>query len=201
MVSRTLAAVATAIALLLPLANFASAADIYYDDRPRVGSPYDDPRYRDLYGRDYKTAPPAPPRYVDLPPPTVYTDRVYRERRGYLPPMPPPAYVDRREWLPDRTSSCLPREEIRRGLQQDGWSGFHDLDFRGDIATVLAYRPDGRLYRLKIERCSGDLIGTRLVDRNEHAYSAYEYAPSDSIRGPRYQSNGTPYEGSRAYRY
>ncbi len=192
MVSRTLAAVAAAVVLLMPLAKSASAADIYDDDRPRIGSPYDDPRYRDLYGRDYKTAPPPPPRYVDLPPPTVYTDRVYRERRAYLPPMPPPAYIDRREW--DRTSSCVPREEIRRGLQQDGWSGFHDLDFRGDVATVLAYRPDGKLYRLKIERCSGDLIGTRLVDRNEHAYSAYEYAPNDSLRGPRY-------EGSRAYRY
>lgn len=189
---KVLATVLLASSVVLPLAA-ATAADLYPDGRARVGSPYDDPRYRGIYGDEV----PAPPRYVERrdisPPPAV----VYQEpRRAYLPPMPPPAYIDQRHWLPDRGNSCVPREHIKQALVQDGWSGFQDLEFRGPVAVVHAYRPDGRLYRLKVDRCSGDLLGTRLIDRREHADATeYEDGADD-----RYAPRGSRYDG-RTYRY
>lgn len=186
---------AVALLLLGAAAPPVFAADLYDTDRPRVSSPYDDPRYRDIYGQ------PAP-RYVDrgnLPPPPVvypertYTERTYTDRRTYLAPMPPPTFIDRRHWVPGYTDRCVPRELIRDNLKADGWSGFHDLDFQGPVATVNAYRPDGHLYRLKVDRCSGDLVSTRLLDRTRDVAGVdgetYDEAP-----------RGSSYDG-RAYRY
>lgn len=173
------------------------AADLY-DDRPRYGSPYDDPRYRDIYGHR------APkPTYVerrDLPPPV----EPYRDRRGYLAPMPPPAYVDRRHWQRDREPDCVPRHEVRRALQEDGWSGFHDLDVRGADAVVYAYRPSGHLYRLTVARCTGEVLSTHLVDRDDRAVPPpsrrYEPEPYEAPRSTRWDGSTREYD-RRIYRY
>jgi len=192
--SSVLAAASLAAVLLAPVAH---AADLYPDPRTRIGSPYDDPRYRDMYGFQ-----PAP-RYVDRadlpPPPPVYDT----DRRGYLRPMPPPAYVDQRHWAPGHAATCVPREHIRRALKDDGWSGFHDLDLRGPVAVVFAYRPDGRLYRVKVDRCSGAVIGTRLIDHREHADASRDYGPSDADEPPAYDPTprGSRWDGTRSYRY
>jgi hypothetical protein len=182
MKSKVLAALFVISSSSLPVT--AGAADLYPDYRPRVGSPYEDPRYRGIYGDE---APAPAPRYVerrDLGPPPA---AIYPEpRRGYLPPMPPPAHIDQRYWQPERGGNCVPREHIKQVLVQDGWSGFQDLDMRGPFAVLHAYRPDGRLYRLKIDRCSGDLLSTRLVDRREQADASEYDDPPEAPRGSRY---------------
>jgi hypothetical protein len=134
------------------------AADLDYDDVPppdRHSSAYEDPRYRDLYGpeprRDYRfdprPLPPVPPAYVyrDLPPP----HRVGEWER-------------RRDWR--EREACVPRHVIERRLSDEGWGEFHALDLGPGAAHVNARRPNGDLYRLKVDRCSGLLIRADLVE-------------------------------------
>ncbi len=204
MISKALAVGIAFTAVVSAAATTSRAADLY-DNPPRIGSPYEDPRYRDMYG--YQPAPPPPPRYVDrgdLPPPRIVYPDAPRDRRGYLAPMPAPGYIDGRAWTPDRhdrtTNDCIPREAIRRALQDDGWNGFHDLDLRGPVAVVFAYRPDGRLYRVKVDRCSGAVLASRLVDRQDHAEA------TDDDRGdvePRRSRWDGPrqWRDDRTYRY
>ncbi|MEQ1615140.1 MAG: hypothetical protein ABL904_20515, partial [Hyphomicrobiaceae bacterium] len=137
------------------------AADIYdrYGSRSS-SSAYEDPRYADIY-----TIPAPPPRYAAPAPryerPYAYDDDAPppRDRHGYLRPIDPPRY---RSAQP----ACLPHQEIRRTLMDDGWRDFRDLEFRGDIAVVHARRPNGQPYALKIDRCSGDIVRARpLGDR------------------------------------
>src|SRR5688572_25936101 len=135
------AALVTAVAASVPVAHAADLDDGYSD---RHSSPYDDPRYRDLYG--------APSRYTEryeykertypVPPRAVYRDDDYRDPRRYA--------EDHRF-----SESCLPRHEVRRRLLDDGWRDFHDLEFRGATAAVRARRPNGDLYDLTVDRCTG----------------------------------------------
>jgi hypothetical protein len=173
-----------AASLLVAMAPPLRAADLY-DERPRYGSAYEDPRYRDIYG--HRAPHPAYVERRDLPPPASVPVESYRDRRGYLAPMPPPAYVDRRHWLPGRETRCLPRHEIRRALQDDGWSGFHDLDVREADAIVHAYRPNGQLYRVKVARCTGEILSTRLIDRSDRGLARPDRYGSDSAAPEPYE--------------
>lgn len=136
--------------LSLPLA--ARAADLDYTTPPydpyasKYGSPYDDPRYRDIYEHPRPAPRHAEPHY-DAPrrAPGTYDDR-------YLRPM------DRAPRFADGRGECLPRSEIRRRLAGDGWRDLHDLDIRGSIALVKARRPSGRLFDLEVDRCTGDIV-------------------------------------------
>jgi hypothetical protein len=144
-------------AICVPLA--ARAADL--DDRAppydpyasRYGSPYDDPRYRDMY--EHPAPPPrsaAPYRYHGAYPPRSTKD-------GYLPPMDgPPRFADHASRYAERVDACIPRGEAKRRLIEDGWSDFHDLDIRGHVALVRARRPSGRLFELEVDRCSGEIV-------------------------------------------
>ncbi|MFV0296127.1 MAG: hypothetical protein ACK5JT_08410 [Hyphomicrobiaceae bacterium] len=121
-----------------------SAADLDYRSMPppdRYGSAYDDPRYKDIYG-------PEP-------------------RRGYT--FAPEPYRAPRERAYDRYADgergCLPRHVIERRLANRGWSDFHDVRRRGGIARVKARRDNGDLFVLRIDRCSGEIIQARLIDR------------------------------------
>ncbi|MFZ4806695.1 MAG: hypothetical protein ACOYLQ_05505 [Hyphomicrobiaceae bacterium] len=201
MISKALA-IGIALATVMSAAASATRAADLYDNPPRIGSPYDDPRYRDMYG--YQPAP--PPRYVDrgdLPPPRIIYPEVPRDHRGYLAPMPAPGFVDGRTWAPDRSyraDDCIPREAIRRALQDDGWHGFHDLDLRGPVAVVFAYRPDGRLYRVKVDRCNGAVIASRLVDRRDHAEATEDDRTDVEPRRSRWDGP-RQWRDDRTYRY
>lgn len=149
------------------------AADLDYGPLPsdRYSSAYEDPRYRDIYGsgpttydqRYYQPAPPpgpVPPGYV------------YGNGPGYPPPRYAEAYPDDR-----RADGCLPRSEIRRRLVNEGWRDFHDLEFRDESAVVRARRPSGDLYRLKVDRCTGDIIKAALIERSNYGPYAYDQGP------------------------
>jgi hypothetical protein len=174
----------TAAAGLLSLASLvqispASAADIYDKYGPRTSSPYDDPRYADIYSHPAPQPPRyAEPRYVEPPPyaepryerPYAYHDEpapVPRDRYGYLRPVPPPHYQGAQP-------GCVPHGEIKRSLIAEGWRDFQDLEFRGDVAVVQARRPTGQPYSLKIDRCSGEIVHARPLDDRPIPYAYRE---------------------------
>ena len=159
----------------------ATAADIYDNYNPRTSSPYDDPRYSDVYKHPVPPQPRyAEPRYVEpryaepqyVEPrydarPGYYDDRprVPTNRYGYLEPMNP-RYQHRPE------PSCMPHGEIRRALINEGWRDFQDLELRGEVARVQARRPNGQLYALKVDRCSGEIVHSQPLQdgRSPYAY-------------------------------
>lgn len=132
------------------------AADLGYGPDDRYSSPYDDPRYRDLYG-------PSSPRE---------TQRYTYEERTYRPPVPPyNGYRDEdyapvpRRYTEDYRfgTSCLPRHEARRRLRDEGWGDFHDLELTPNIAILRARRPNGDLFDLRIDRCTGAVVHARPI--------------------------------------
>jgi hypothetical protein len=173
--SRTsLPALALALAAFLCGSQAALAADIPSNDGDRYGSPYDDPRYDDIYRH------PTPPRHAEprYEPPRHYQPapdyRHYpeRDRHGYLAPMQRrPGWRDEDRRYSRDTHECAPRHEVRRRLTGDGWSDFQDAELDGDTAIVRARRPSGRQFELRIDRCSGDILEARPLIRSERAYS------------------------------
>jgi hypothetical protein len=173
---RTLAGAAlTSLALIAGQPSPASAADIYDKYGPRTSSPYDDPRYADIYALPPPPPPPRPvaPRYAPGPEyaeplyerPYAYREAVPapRDRYGYLRPMEPRPY---------RTDEhCVPRGEIRRALVGEGWRDFEDAEFRGPVALVRARRPNGQLYALEVDRCTGNIVRARPLDDRPVPYA------------------------------
>jgi hypothetical protein len=163
-------------------ATGAQAADLYDDPPPgRYGSAYEDPRYADIYKY------PAPPPYVVPPPrpypgpyagPPIPRERVYREeyyeRNGYEGPRRH-SYLDPRR---PYAGHCLPRELIKEQLLRDGWHDFHDRDVQGDIVTIRARRPNGRLFALAVDRCTGEIVNADPLEPRR--FGPYAYGP-----GPR----------------
>ena len=45
-----------------------------------------------------------------------------------------------------------------------GWHDFHDGNVQGDIATVHARRPSGRLFALAIDRCTGEIVSAEPLE-------------------------------------
>lgn len=154
---------ASAFAVLCAFATSpATAADIYDDDGPRQAeSPYSDPRYGDIYGapRRPRYAAPAPRSYQ--PPPPYARQRPDAQDEEPRQFEGPPRVADQRDRYGDNGSSCIPRHAIRRRLADAGWGDFHDLELRDRVALVRARRHDGRLYELKVDRCTGEVVRAR----------------------------------------
>lgn len=177
-----------AVTMFMAAAIPASAADL--SGSSRYDSPYDDPRYADIYGdreprrsrhyEGYKDGHDAPAYRNsddggdddDDRPPARYAER----EREYLAPMRPgrrlaaPYNADRGD---GRNNNCVPREDIKDRLRAAGWSDFHDLTLDGEFAIVAARRPSGRLFELEVHRCSGEVVNARpqrsqAYDRRRH---------------------------------
>lgn len=153
-----LIAVATGAIALLSLAGGtpAGAADLGYGDpTDRYRSAYEDPRYSDLYGpppgrvsRRYVEKEEIEERYADV-------DDDYDDKR-LAPPPRVYGYADR-----FAAYDCTPRHVIRDRLYRQGWNDFQEIDLRPGVAIVEARRPNGMPYRLKIDRCSGNVVSAR----------------------------------------
>ncbi|MFN3743740.1 MAG: hypothetical protein ACK4TL_03450 [Hyphomicrobiaceae bacterium] len=168
-----LIAVATGAIALLTLAGGppARAADLGYGDpSDRYRSAYEDDRYRDLYG--------PPPgkysrRYVEkeeIEENYAVDDDDYEEKR--LVPRRAYRYSDRYAF------DCTPRHVIRDRLFRQGWQDFEEIDVRRDVTIVVARRPNGLPYRLKIDRCTGDVVSARPlapVPGGPYAYGPRRY--------------------------
>ncbi len=74
----------------------------------------------------------------------------------------------------DDRAGCLPRHAIRERLRDEGWHDIEKIDVRGDAVIVTAERPNGKVYDLKVDRCSGDIIDSRVSrDSREEVYGEY----------------------------
>jgi hypothetical protein len=71
----------------------------------------------------------------------------------------------------------LPREVVKDQLLRQGWHDFHDGDARGDIATVRARRPSGRLFALAIDRCTGEIVSAEPLEPRRFGPFAYGPPP------------------------
>lgn len=59
-------------------------------------------------------------------------------------------------------NQCISPRRIHRRLVRQGWSDFHNLRLRRNQIRVKAYRPNGLLYNMRIQRCTGYIIRTQL---------------------------------------
>lgn len=106
-------------------------------------------------GRDYYVPP-----HAEAPPP----GGSYKDEPA---PPPPPRYSQ----APQR--GCVSRHEVEDRLLADGWRDFSAPERHGDIGVFRARRPDGRLYELSIERCSGEIVDAHPLDRDYGPYASY----------------------------
>ena len=150
MLLTTSAVLATIVSVATLSSTAASAADIY--DRGRVSS-YDDPRYADIYTH------PEPPRHLGPP------------RRDYLAPMPPHYFDGPRRHSTNPHGNCASHHDIRRDLKEQGWAEFTDIELRGSTALIEARRPNGNLYQLKIDRCSGEILNAQRLGDHRRPYA------------------------------
>ncbi len=176
---RWLLAAGFAAAVLAQGAVPALAADLGYDAPPRQGSAYDDPRYADLYGR-----PPAPPpRYGYQAYPPIPSAPVYRDHDdSYAPPPPYKRYAETHPRDGYGRTACAPKDEIQHRLTRQGWFGFHAPEvIDRDTAFVKARRPSGRLFEIKLDRCSGDILSARPIEprfTGRDPYGPNSYGPN-----------------------
>jgi hypothetical protein len=155
-------------AALIGFAGTAPAADLDYSTKDSNLEPYapyyyhrDTPRQGQHYEEKYEERRYSDQRPADPPP---YADRYsYRDA-------PPPGRYSQYDAPPVTRDSrydqkaCLSKGDIRYRLKEHGWNELQDMDFRGDTAVVTARRPDGMLYKLEVDRCSGVIVQARLLD-------------------------------------
>ncbi|NOU05698.1 MAG: hypothetical protein HOO99_05895 [Hyphomicrobiaceae bacterium] len=178
--------------VLALVAGFSSAvaADLPYEER--YGSAYEDPRYADMYGREparpktytYRYDAPPPPPPVDygfrapVPRERVYRDDSYKDYSYKDYGRRDDGYGERHAQKP----GCTPKDVVQRELERDGWRGFHDAHaLDRNTGTVKARRPSGRLFELRIERCTGDVLAARPLE--PLGYGPYA---DRGVRGYRY---------------
>lgn len=174
-VIRAFVAAAAGLLALALQPNAARATDLYNDDPPppRYGNAYEDPRYADLYGHTPKPRPRVE-SYRPYDPAPIPRERVYRddERAPH-----DRRYAEYDRDVPRRSAraGCPSKNEISRMLEGDGWSGFNNPQVLDrDTATIDARRPNGRPYRLHVDRCTGEILTARPMDGQR-----YGTAPSD----------------------
>ena len=163
-----------AVGLLAAAASTpALAADLDQGPPDRYGSAYEDPRYNDMYrypdARRYSEA----DRYAPIPRAPVYRDR-YDDRDDYYPEPRRYSYSDPR--APYR-GHCVPREQIKYRLKEQGWHDFRDADLRGEVATLVARRPSGRQFELTLDRCTGDIVNLQRLDKHHYGPYAHRQGP------------------------
>jgi hypothetical protein len=154
--------VAAAAAAIAAGTLAASAADLDYSLKD---SPYDDPRYSDIYKHPTPAPRYAKPYYPPAPP---HAAPPYVEERYAPPPPPVYGYNQQPNYYNSRTATgCVPRETIRAHLESRGWHDFHDPQPMGNVVHIRARRPSGQLFDITLDRCSGRILA--LDPMNQHA--------------------------------
>lgn len=148
---------AVAACLLAPLPGSAQAAD-----------------FGDAYGMDLP--------YIQGEV-AVETLEPVRHQRRVLPPLHPPqdqAYYDGYpEPLPPRPAArCLSSQQVQSQLVAQGWRGFVNPQRGVDVVGLTARRPNGLTYRLKLDRCTGVILSSNLLDQPDTRRS-YSYDQTD----------------------
>ena len=163
---------ATAFAILVSVfvISVADAADLHYgyNGKPDY-SPYADPRYGQIYGDPRYRAPEpsyhAPKRYAGK----HYPDHSYKDGPVFQEPRRYSVRPYRYERYDYR---CTPRHIVRRRLARQGWCDFSLIRMRPHVAVVNARR-DGVSYRLRIDRCTGEILRARALKRHHRHYRGF----------------------------
>lgn len=183
--------------LAAAIAPAAKAADIDDDGPPpppRSGA-YDDPRYSDIYKypraplRPFNT-PTTPPGYHDDDddngpprPPSRYSG------------VPPPPYGH--GYTPPYGQACVRSEQVRDRLTSMGWRDFHGGQQQGELVTLRARRPSGRLFELTLHRCTGQIADARPLEPRHFGPFAYDSPRHD---GPPRHDSPYGYDDDRPWR-
>lgn len=114
-----------------------------------------------------------------------YRDQAYEDPRYSdiyrHPPPPPPAYRHEQRFggYDGRRDGCTPREQVRDRLEARGWQDFHDPQPMGNVVHIRARRPNGRLFDLTLDRCSGEVLNAEVIDRRAAAVAPPPPPPED----------------------
>jgi hypothetical protein len=138
---------------------------------PYYGGPYGGP-YSGPYGGD--------PRYTpQRPPPQSYDDDDDDDRDDRAPPRRY-SYAPPRHQAPPPARHCVRSEDVRDRLTREGWRDFHDGKPVSDVlVTLRARQPNGRLFELTLQRCTGELLNARALELKPFGPYAYRqpYGP------------------------
>jgi hypothetical protein len=104
-------------------------------------------------------------------------------RYGYKTPAPPPSYhrdddddddryrryarprvEPRAEMYRYGSRTCATSDEVRYRLTRFGWRDFHGGEQHGNVVTLRARRPLGRLFELTLDRCTGSIVARRPLE-------------------------------------
>jgi len=146
-------------ASLLAVAPAAWAADVDEEGPP--------PPKSGIY--DYYKAPKAPPRPYGGPPP-FFNDR--DDDNGYEGPPPPAKKYSGAP--PPYAGNCMRGEAVRDQLTSRGWQDFHGGQQQGELVTLRARRPNGRLFELTMHRCTGQLVEAQPLEPRRLNLFAYK---------------------------
>lgn len=72
-------------------------------------------------------------------------------------------------------AECVSKRTIRVRLKEQGWKRFHGLAMNADTIGITASRPNGLVYRLKLDRCSGVIMASFLLDQPAHRTASRKY--------------------------
>lgn len=172
-----------------------------------------------------------PPKSI-APPPSYYDDdddgppQAKKYSYEYGPPHgkkyqddddgpPSSKYSD----LPPHKGSCVRSEHVRDRLTGMGWRDFHSgKAVSPTTVTLRARRPSGRLFELRLDRCSGEILVARPLELRPlrpydykgpdrppqwgpygHGGNPYAYGPPPGYMGP--YAYGRPYGYGKRPRY
>jgi len=120
---------------------------------------------------------------------SAYDDPRYADIYGRTPPRAH-VYEYERETTRRADNGCPSKDEISRRLESDGWRGFTNPQvIDRHTASVDAQRPNGRPFRLEVDRCSGEILAARPLEerygsRDYDRYGSYERYGSYDDRRP-----------------
>jgi hypothetical protein len=143
----------------------AAAADLGYDEN---GVPYE------TVGQSYDEDYPVPSATVEdsyVEPGQDAEDYFDDEGRGYAP-----SFRKHKRW---HAGECLTRRGLRANLINQGWRDLRGIAADPDVVGLTATRPNGLVYRLKIDRCSGVILAAYLLDQGGNG-GAYAYETQDT---------------------
>jgi hypothetical protein len=165
-------------------ASPALAADMDDGSAPPKGGYYDDLRSppRDLLRRDRDDE--------DEADDDAYDDRRPPNKHAGVPP--PPTY-----------GKCVRSEQVREQLTDLGWRDFHaGQPVNGQVVMLRARRPNGRLFELTLDRCSGHLVQARPLEARPWGPYAYKGPYERPYYAPRPYAYDRPwFERPYAYRW
>lgn len=130
------------------------------DSRQRYGEDERQPYRRDGYTDDGRGAP----------------HRSFKDQPAEVEPLPGPRRYSEPYREPPRIRGCAPRRLVRHSLHEDGWFDLHGIRVAGPQVFMLARRESGRLFELRLDRCTGRVLHAEVISRPDRGVW---------VRGPR----------------